>query len=226
MSEKWPTPEERFAAVQQAVTPHGFTAQYRGASDGILRRFMPLKEFSPPEAFEAAVLGQIEGRDVAVAEYATSSTDDEGNVSWTRSHLAVVLDPNFVGTASIINDWKFGTGGAILNAALWIPPFTIVKAIQLIFDSKNPDHELGDRDFDKRYKVHAESAELAANVFHPAFRAAILQMQFQGAIELRHGAMLFNVRGAKFDAEGVMKTLGHVPLLLHAALNRTATGYR
>ncbi len=221
-----PSEEERFAAINEALAPHGFMAQYQAGADEILRRFLPVKEFSAVEEFGSSVRAQIDGRDVGVAEYRYSTTDQEGNTSWSTTHVAVVLDPNIVGTASIVDDWKAGTGGKILNAALWIPPFTIVKAIQLLFDSKNLDHQIGDATFDNRYKVHAETPELASHVFHPAFREAILQMDFHGALEVRHGALIFSVKGAGFDPAGLMRTLGHVPLLIAGALNRTAATYR
>lgn len=221
-----PSEEQFFAELSQALTPHGFMVQPRSGGHEILSRFLPLKEFTAPEEYGSSVVGRIEGRDVGVTEYRYSSTDNEGNTSWSADYVAVVLDPNIQGVASIVNDWKHGTGGKILNAALWIPPFTIVKAIQLIFDSQNPDLVLGHGEFDSRYKVHAESKAVAESVFHQGFREALLQMDFRGRLEVRHGAMLFALHDTKFALDGLMKTLGHVPLLLAAALNRTPQGYR
>jgi hypothetical protein len=220
-----PSREERYAQIAQTLSPYGFSLQPERGAAAVLQGFTPFELFRAPESYSSVVAGQIDGRAVAVAQYEYTSTDNEGNTSTISEHITVVHDHNIRGVAGLATDWTKTAVGAFINAALWIPPFTIVKAIQLLFDSKHPDREVGQADFDTRYKIRAVNDEVARTVFHPAFQQALLRCSFDGTLEVRHGALLYTLSGSTFDAPGLMRTLGHVPILLAGALNQV-THYR
>lgn len=182
----------------------------------VLQSHLPIQGQVAPEDYGIAVVGQINERPVKVVTGAYTSTDNEGNTSTTEVILTIAEHPNVRGTAIIQRDWKHSTAGAIVNALLWIPPFTIVKAIQLIFDRNTPDLVVGDPAFDAMFKVHSESVALAQQAIPEAARRYLVESNFDGMIVARPGALIYRLDGARVDAESVLATLDAALPLIEA----------
>lgn len=207
--------EERLAAAAAALAPFGFV--FRPDEAARVRRYLPLREASAPEHLVTACFGRIEDATVEAFEYESSSTDSDGNTSWSTSTLVAVHHPAIPGGASIHPDWpQWSTAAAVIDAVFWIPPFTILKLFQLAFAARNPDRIVGDADFDRLYVVHAGSDAEARAALTPALREALLRLRFRGTLELRPGALLYSPHDYRFDAETAVSAIGVATVLLGA----------
>ncbi len=119
--------------------------------------------------------------------------------------LAIVQHPAVTERVDSLADWTATTGGAIVNALLWVPPFTVVEAFQYAARSQNPDHEVGHEAFDRRFLVHAESAESAQRAVHPSLGELLVASDFKGRLAMRPGAALVQFDPAPPGAEGFTK---------------------
>ncbi|MFO0560840.1 MAG: hypothetical protein U0269_22675 [Polyangiales bacterium] len=134
----------------------------------------------------------------------------------TVGTLAIVQHPALSATVDISADWKASTGGAIANALLWIPPFTFVKAFQYMAEAKNPDHVVGQKEFDKRFVVHSPSEEMAREAISPALGELLVSEDFKGSFALRPGAALVRFVNGERGAQGFERRFGFVRALVGA----------
>lgn len=214
--------EERLAEIEQAVTALGYTVISPAAAIELLAPLLPKLEQKVPENYGIGVTGKVDEQELAIITGYYTTSDNEGNVSTTDVLLTIVKHPNIQGTAVMYRDWKHSTGGAIVNKLLWIPPFTIVKMIQLIFDSHKPDLAIGDAEFDSMFKVHAESVPLAQQAIPPAARRYLAESKFDGTIVARPGVLIYQLDGARLDVESVTATIAAAGPLLSAFSQSTS----
>ncbi len=224
-----PTRDERLAGAARALHPYGFTMDPRYAQG--LRQYEPLRELGAPEEYVTAVFGTIEGARVEAYEYeyTTSNTVQTGGVGpgsmvhsqmVRESHrvLAVVVHhPSIRGGASFAADLAaWGTAGAVASAIMWVPPFTIIKVAMLLAERQNPDRTVGDREFDRRFKVHAPSDEEASLAIPPALRQVCTHIDFRGSVELRPGLLIYSPEDCGLDERTAVHALGIATAFLHA----------
>lgn len=143
-------------------------------------------------------------------------TEYHETTTHTWGTLAIVQHPALEATVDISADWKATTGGAIANALLWIPPFTFVKAFQYAAEAKNPDHVVGQKEFDKRFVVHAPSEAMAKAAISPALGELLVSADFKGSFALRPGAALVRFEQGAKGADGFEKRFAFVRALVGA----------
>jgi hypothetical protein len=219
-----PTREEKRTAAAWAVEPLGFVMDPSRADQ--LRPLMPLAELYVPDRFVTAAFGRIEDADVAAFEYEYSSADSEGT-SYSYTLVIAVAHPKIAGAASLSPERReWDTAAAVIDAITWIPPFILVKAFQLINESRNPDRTIGHEEFDKLYVVHAASDEAAREAITPELRDLLPRIGFRGTLEIRPGLLLYTVVGTNFDFETLPQALGYAAPLLAATVHRAEYPYR
>jgi hypothetical protein len=210
-----PTTDERLHGAAQVLAPYGFTLD-RSRADGI-RRYEPFSIFGTPSSYTACVHGRIDDVPIEAYEYDCTSSDSDGNTTYYDQLVVVVPHPNVEGSVAFDVDRRHWSGAAaVLDALLWIPPFTILKAIQLLNRAANPDRTVGHEAFDRLYVVRAESDEAAQRGIPPALRDAVVRLGFFGAMELRPGLIMYSLHGGRLDANSAVSVLGLAPMLLAA----------
>ena len=209
-------------AAREALRPFGFEVDPTGAS--AIATWLPFKIFHTPDAYGAAAVGRIESSTVGAFQYTYTYTDSEGHSHSAEDLLIVAQHPMIRGDARITVDAKeWGGLAAFIDVMLWIPPFTLIKAIQLLGTSHDPDRIVGDAEFDRLYRISAASDAEARAAIPQALRAMLLQLRFRGRIELRRGALIYALEGAtSFDAETLKRVLGYAAPLVSAAVEPTA----
>jgi hypothetical protein len=210
-----PSREERLRAAAIALAPYGMVMDARRA--GELRQYEPFAELSTPSGYTTAVHGRVDDAPLEAYEYTYATTDSEGRRTY-ENEIAVVLRHAWIrGTASLRPDQKqWSSAAAALDVLLWIPPFTLVKAIQHLNESKNPDRTIGDVEFDRLYAIHAASDEAARQAIPPSLRSAILAVRFRGVIELRPGVLVYSPYGMGLDERTAIKAIGFAAYFLAA----------
>lgn len=215
---------QRYEEITRAVVPLGFTVLPEPAAFDYMKPLLPMQGHTTPDGYGIAVVGTIEHCNVQVISGEYSSRDNEGNEQWSDILLTIIEHPAVRATAIVHPDWKHSTAGAIVNKLLWIPPFTIVKLIQIVFDNATPDLVIGEPAFDSMFKVNAESVELAQQAIPPALRRYLVESQFDGMIVTRPGAIVYRTNAARVDAESVLATLALATPLI-AAFNERHDGH-
>jgi hypothetical protein len=217
----WTSRADRLRGAAAALAPYGFRME--GPLAAGLRAYEPLAELSAPGSYITGVTGDVDGIPVEAFEYEYSVSDPNG-VTTTGDQLVVAVQhPAIRGTASFFADQKhWSSAASFVDAFLWVPPFTIVKAFQLFMESRNPDRTVGDADFDRLYVVHAASDEAARLAIPPACRAAVLRAGYRGVVELRPGVLLYAPWSTRLDADHAVGALGLAPYFLGALLPRPA----
>ena len=212
------TRRDPLAEATEALAPYGFDVEHRGAT--ALSAWLPLGIFAQPDTLGPAAFGRIEASTVSAFHYSYSYTDADGQWHTADELLIVAQHPMIRGDARISPDAKeWGGVAAFIDAFLWIPPFTLIKAVQLLVASANPDRLVGDADFDRLYRIHAASDAEARAAIPAALRTMLLKLRFRGRIELRRGALLYAVDGAtRFERETLIRVLGYAAPLVSAAL--------
>lgn len=163
----WTPPEDRLRQAAASLAPYGFTLDTSRAT--ALRAYEPFLELASPNHYVAGAFGDIEGTPIEAFEYTYGFTDSDGNTSHYDQLVVAVQHLAIRGTASFRDDpTEWSSAAAFLDAFLWLPPFTLLKAIQLYNEAKNPDRGVGDADFDRLYVVHAASATAAPSSSAPA----------------------------------------------------------
>lgn len=208
--------EQRHDEIRQVAATLGFEVVPPETAYALLAPHLPKLEQKVPESYGIGVVGKVDGHELVVVTGEYTTTDNEGNTSTTDVLLTVATHPYIQGTAVMYRDWKHSTAGAIVNKLLWIPPFTIVKMIQLVFDSQKPDLVIGDPAFDSMFKVHSESVELAQRGIPAAARRALVESNFDGTIVARPGVLIYQLDGARVDGESVRATIAAAGPLLAA----------
>jgi hypothetical protein len=188
-----------------------------------LRAYEPFLELCSPYRYVTCVFGDIEGAQVEAFEYEYTSSDQDGQTTLHDQLVVAVQHPTIRGTASFRDDAKQWDGvAAFIDAVMWVPPFTVVKAFQLFMENKNPDRRVGDADFDRLYVVHAASDEAARSAIPAGLREAVLHVGYRGVVELRPGVLLYAPRAAGLDGERAVGALGFASLFLGAMARRPA----
>jgi hypothetical protein len=224
-----PSRDERLAAAARALHPYGFTMDWRYAQG--LRQYEPFAEMHAPESYVTACFGTIEGARVEAYEYEytvhrtiqSGGIGSDGmvhtmDVTDHETALAVVVHHPWIrGGASFVADLAaWGTLGTVINAILWVPPFTIAKIVMALAEMKNPDREVGDAEFDRRYKVHAPSEEAARAAIPPTLREVCNHIDFRGSVELRPGVLIYSPYPARLDEQTAVQALGVATAFLGA----------
>lgn len=213
-----PSREERHAAAAAALAPYGFVVASRRARE--LGEWAPFALHARPEHHDAAAFGTIEDAEVAAFEYRYTTTDAEGQ-SQSHTQLVVIAQyPRIEGGAAFSPEPREWSGVArAIDAFLWVPPFTLLKVIQWLGESKHPDRHVGHAEFDRLYRVRADSDAAAQRAISPRLRETVVRLGLEGVVELRPGAVIYSVAGCSFDGEGVVRALGYAaPLLIAAAV--------
>lgn len=218
LRERVPKVEE----AREALRPFGFEVDPTGAS--AIATWLPFKLFATPNSVGAAAVGRIESSEVSAFQYEYTTTDSDG---YSHSNIELVIvaqHPMIRGDARITVDAsEWGGLAAFIDVMLWIPPFTLIKAIQLLGAAYDPDRVVGDAEFDRLYRISAASDAEARAAIPQALRTMLLQLRFRGRIELRRGALLFAIDGAtRFDNETLIRVLGYVAPLVSAAVEPSA----
>jgi hypothetical protein len=200
--------EVRYAAAARALHPYGFVVDPRYARG--LEAYEPFVLGAAPQEYYVGAYGTIEGVRVEAFEYGYRASDNAGASSWNTKLVVAIHHPWVNGGASFQPDYKewIGIGPKILDAILWIPPLTIVKALQAVIAAINPDRLVGDEEFDRYYVVRAESDEAARRAITPALREVVLRTGFNGIVELRPGVLLYMPFVLKLDGENAVPAIG------------------
>ncbi len=213
--EKQRTYYERLDAAANVIAPYGFRFDDSAASD--VQQYLPFREAPTPERYNTACRGRIEDAVVEGYEYAYSVDAGEAGPQWATHTLIVVQHRSIGGTASFAPDPKeWSRVAAALDWITWVPPFAVVKLIQWINESKNPDRNVGDAEFDRLYKVHAASDEAAREGLPPALRRAALKIGYHGSLETRPGLLLYSPVRERLDPETIVGAFGLGTLFLGA----------
>lgn len=220
-----PSREEQYAAAARVIEPHGFVTDPSRAS--VLQSYLPFAELSHPDLYLIAAFGRIEDADVGAFEYRYSHKDQEGKVHTSTRLVIVVLHPRIEGRVSLADDSReWDTAQGVLDVISWLPPFIIVKAFQLINESRYPDRVVGHEEFDRRYVVHAASDEATRDAITPELRDLLPRIGFRGTLEIRPGVLLYTVQGTHFDPETLPQALAYAAPLLAATARRAEYPYR
>ncbi|MFO0560970.1 MAG: hypothetical protein U0269_23325 [Polyangiales bacterium] len=203
------------------MTPLGFTVLPEPAAYNYMQPLLPMQGHTTPDGYGIAIIGKVDSHPVQIITGEYVSRDNDGNETWGDVLLTIVEHPLVRGTAVVHPDWKHSTGGAILDKLLWIPPFTIVKFIQIVFDRQTPDLVIGEPTFDAMFKVNAESVAVAQEAIPPAARRYLVESHFDGMIVTRPGALVYRLGRAQVDAESVAATLAAASPLIAAFTQRT-----
>jgi hypothetical protein len=210
-----PSREERLSAAERTIAPYGFRFDASRAAD--LKQYLPLREAAAPASYVTGCFGRIEDAVVEGYEYEYTSSDTDGNTSWHSATLIAVQHRAIAGTASFAPEWKeWSTVAAAFDAITWVPPFILVKIVQWLAESSNPDRTVGDADFDRLYKVHGASDEAARAGLPPALRSAALRIGFRGTLETRPGLLLYAPYGESFDAKTIVSAFGIATVFIGA----------
>lgn len=215
---------QRYDEITRAVTPLGFTVLPEPSAWNFMKPLLPMQGHTTPEGYGIAVVGTVDNCNIQVITGEYSTRDNEGNESWTDVLLTIIEHPSARGTAIVHPDWKHTTTGAIVNKLMWIPPFTIVKFIQIVFDRQTPDLVIGDPEFDSMFKVNAESVALAQQAIPPSARRYLVASNFDGMLVTRPGALIYRLDNAAVDAESVLATLALASPLI-AAFSQSYDGH-
>ena len=212
-----PTREERHAAAATAIAPYGFVVAPQRARE--LADWAPFAIQASPERYETAAFGTIDEAEVAAFEYGYSSTDSDGNSQPHTQLIVIAQYPRIEGGAAFSPESREWSDVArAIDALFWIPPFTLLKVIQWLGESRHPDRQLGHAEFDRLYRVRAESDAAAQRAISPRLRNTAVRLAFQGNVELRPGAVIYSVSGCSFDGVGIVRALGYAaPLMVAAA---------
>lgn len=201
------TREQRYAQAQEALRPYGFVLDVAKASG--LAQYAPFTFFSTPNEYLVGAFGQIEGARVEAYEYEYTSSDSEGHTTHHDDFVVAIHSPWVHGGVAFLPDHtQWGGVSAALDTLFWIPPFIILKAFQSVMEAKHPDRNVGDAEFDRLYRVRAESDEAAARAIVPAFRQVCLRLAFRGTVEMRPGVLLYSPYQHRMDGTSIVPALG------------------
>jgi hypothetical protein len=220
-----PDREERLRAAASAVAPYGFVLGHAG--DGPLREQLPFALHATPEAVSAVASGRIDAADVWAFEYSYTSTDSDGNSSSSDQLVVIAQHPRIEGGAAFQPEPREWSAVArAIDLVFWIPPFTLLKAVQWLNEARNPDRIVGDAEFDRLYRVRAGSDEEAQRAIPRALRETVVRLGVQATVELRPGAIVYSIAGCGFDGEGLLRALGYAAPLTVSAMAAPSHAYR
>lgn len=208
---------DRIRAASAHIAQYGF--QTRRSTPEEVNRWGPFRVHDTPDECTVYAEGFIEGVHVDLFEYSCTTTDTEGTSSTSSTLLAIAAHPWVSGSAGITIDFReWSTGGAIFGAVwdvlTWFPPFILLKVVQHVNESANPDRVVGHPEFDRLYCVRADSEAAAMQAIPESLRNALVNTSFQGKIELRPGYILLSEHSAYFDPQGTETTLRYLTTFL------------
>jgi|LNFM01.2.fsa_nt_gb hypothetical protein len=210
------TREQHLAEISHAVTALGCSVVPPEMSYALLAPHLPKLEHAVPERYGMGAVGKVNEHKFAIVTGEYRERHGKGKVRVRDVVLAIVEHPNIQGTAGLYRDWKHSTAGAIIDKLLWIPPFTIIKMLQVALDKKMPDIVIGEPAFDSMFKVHSESLALAQQAVPPAARRYLVESNFDGTIVARPGVLIYKLEGARSDVESITAAIAAVRPLLEA----------
>lgn len=190
------------------MAPWGFRMETDDST--MHERWLPFVVLATPDRCTVRARGSVEDRELWIVEYDYSWSDSVGNDHSADAVLGALEAPWSRGSAAIAMDERAWSGvAAALDVLFWIPPFTLLKFVQLANESRRPDLEIGNAEVDRRYRVHAESEAAARAAIPPKLGEHLLSTNFRGSIEIRPELVLFSLRDARFDPAGVENTIAH-----------------
>ncbi len=221
-----PSRQERQAAAAASVAPYGFSL-VAPEEERLKLQLAPFVLHSTPSRCRATAFGRIDAAEVWAFDYDYTGRDSEGNPT-TRSQLLIALHhPGIAGGASFAPDARaWGGVGAAIDLLLWVPPFTFVKAFQLLNEARNPDRVVGDPRFDELYVVRAADDATAQRAIPPRLRETAVRLGLRGAVELRENLVLYSVERCSFDGTGLLTALRYAAPLALAAMSDSGQAYR
>lgn len=220
------TREERHAAAAASVAPYGFRL-VPPETERLKLQLAPFALHSSPIRCRATVYGKIDNAEVYALEYDYTSRDANGKRRTSSKLIVAVYHPGIAGGAAFVNDQTQSSSVlAAVDLLMWLPPFTFVKAFQLLAEQNNPDRSVGDAEFDQRYVVRATSDADAARAITPRLRETVVRLGFQGTVELRENLLIYSVHRCRFDGEGLLTALRYAAPLALAAMTVPDAAYR
>lgn len=181
--------QDRLEGAARALAPFGFVFDAREA--GRLARYAPFVALARPHSYVTAAFGAIEGHRFEIYEYDSCSQDSEGNTTYPTELAIVVHHPGIRGGAVFTPDYpQWGGAAAVIDALMWIPPFTLLKLFQFAVGAARPDREVGHADFDRLFVVRAASDAAARAAIPPRLREVAARMGRRMTVELRDGALV------------------------------------
>lgn len=209
-----PTRQERHAAAATALAPYGFRLEPQSA--GNVRSYEPFALIAGPTTCHMAVVGQIESTRIEAYEYTYQTTDAEGGVTYADEFVVVVHHPWIVGGANFSPDLRaWGGVHSVIDALLWIPPFTLLKLVQLL-GNKAPDRAVGHSEFDRLYKVRAASDADAARAISRGLRELFVRLRLRATVELRPGLLIYSLFDHRLDDKTAIATIGAAGAIIAA----------
>jgi hypothetical protein len=168
----------------------------------VLLELLPFQEFRAPLHCVAAAVGDVDGRRVYLFDYERWNTDHRLSlkVVTAKGSLLATVHPGVSARASIEVDWKSSGPGRVLDAFVWLPPFTVLKAF-----GRDDDKRIGELEFDRGYLVRAESAEAARAASSPALGQYLVPVKFRGVIEMRPGWVLIGPPKSDVPSEATFR---------------------
>lgn len=211
--------QERLVAT---AAPYGFELRQP--------RKRPLEEYGL-RAFEGAdtvltrLSGEIDGARVELFEYDWVQTGSKGSVQRGRRTIALVKHPSIDGEARCT--WKFvqsAPGRALLfvfQLAMLAMLFWLVIPIWIVqyLRGEDPfpkDHDVGDPDFRRRFKVASASTELARRALPEALRRVVLDAELKGPLEVRPGLVALSMRYSELDPIELERAIALTRRVVHA----------
>jgi hypothetical protein len=170
-----------------------------------------LKSFEAPDNVLTRLTGEVDGALVDVFEYDWVQPGAKGAVHRGRRIAVVLRHPAFEGDARCT--WEQIQSLALKVFLIWplfafliVTLFWLLVPIWLWQHSKGADvfardWRVGNKEFDKRFKVHSSSSEEALRALPLATQALAVSENLQGPIEVRPGMLAVGVDGKSLDPE-------------------------
>jgi hypothetical protein len=208
-----PSRAERLEAAAHVLRGAGFAVEPARAN--ALCTYAPFVLLPTPTAYVTSARGEIEGRLVELFEYESTSTESDGSSSQNTELVVVAHHRNIRGGACFAPDWpKWGGVAAFIDAIFWLPPFILLKAVQLAVRVANPKRTVGHEAFDHLFVARADSDEAARAAIPRALCDVVSGELLKVTVELRAGVMVFAPHGLILRDESVARILDVTDALL------------
>ena len=198
-----------------------------------LREALPWA-FPVPTSDVFVARGRIDDAEAMIVDYAStlagsSSADGRGGGgggSSTSLHAVVILrHPRIAGCAVFYPEPRAWSRFArALDIVGWIPPFVALRGLAWVlgtlagFESAE-DRLVGHAEFDRLFRVHAGSDEIAAASIPGPLCEFMVRAKWPAIIEIRDGELRYSIARTTFDGAFVDALLRHAPELLSACVD-------